>query len=104
MQISPWGGHIIISTPTPILKIPETQHISFVSEADIKKIFRKNGITLIKKYGLVLFPPLIAKFILTLKDIDLRNKLYYAYVKLPLNYPIFASQAVYVGYKSTAPL
>ena len=94
------GGYIIITTPTPSLKIPYGQHIGFVNEGDVKKAFKKYHIQMVEEHGIGLFIPIHAKVILSIKDVGFRNRLYTWLLKLSRDLPIISDQIIYVGCRS----
>jgi 2-polyprenyl-3-methyl-5-hydroxy-6-metoxy-1,4-benzoquinol methylase len=93
------GGVIIITTPTPILKVPDDQHVGFESQGSIRRAMRRQDIKMTEAYGIGIFLPYLARFILGLKDIDLRNRLYEWSLRTTYNVPTLANQAIYVGLK-----
>lgn len=95
------GGYCIITTPTPTLKIPDGPHLGFESLGTIKKVMRRNGVDLVRAYGIGLFLPLQAKKILSLGDIQLRNRLYDFQLKCTYRLPTLADDVVYLGRKRT---
>jgi 2-polyprenyl-3-methyl-5-hydroxy-6-metoxy-1,4-benzoquinol methylase len=93
------GGAIIITTPTPTLKVPNDQHVGFESQGSIRRAMRRHGIKMTEAYGIGFFLPYHARFLLGLKDVDLRNRLYEWTLRTTYRLPTLATQAIYVGLK-----
>ena len=92
-------GWMIITTPTPTLKVPSEQHVSFVSMADVARTLRNNGMELVRAHGIVPFMPFVANWILKMGSVKSRDRVYEWYAHLPYKYPTLAAHAVYVGHK-----
>lgn len=93
------NGIIIITTPTPTMKIPIGQHRGFVNEGDVRRSMKKHGIRLIETHGIGIFLPLYAKIILSIKNTKFRNRLYSWLLDITYNFTIAANQAIYIGRK-----
>jgi len=91
------GGCLIITTPTPTLKVPEGQHVGFESEGDIRKAMARNGVRLVESYGIGLFVPLYAKLVFRFGDVRLRDSVYRWTLRATYGWPTLATQGVYVG-------
>lgn len=91
------GGYLVVTTPTPSLKVPFGQHIGFVSQGDVKRAMKAEGLTMVATYGIGIFLPLLARTVLAIPHKDMRNRLYRWLLEVTVDHPLLSDQAIYVG-------